>query len=387
MSRLAISLIVVVCTVCIAFAQYSSVGVGIEREKADITESHTPNLATAVPDALTDALNTATEPFYGTTVRITYAQQPATTLIGLGQAHVLFGGGKGIVAIIDTGIDPSHPALSQSLVPGYDFTRKTTFVSELLDLDPLSAAALTESTVAFLDNFPAKLNQSTVAFLDESTVAFLDTRLPVAFGHGTMVAGLVHLVAPTAKIMPLKVFRADGSANVPDIVEAVYYAVDHGATVINMSFNLEAQSPDLSKAINYAAAHRVICVASGGNTGNKVKLYPAGDRYVIGVGSTNHLDKRSQFSNHGVSSVTTAAPGEALVTLFPGSHYAGVWGTSFSAALVSGGIALMESIGKSGSRSDIRDALEHGHPIDLGMGDGRLDLVTSLTFLSHLPVD
>jgi subtilisin family serine protease len=385
MSRLVILLIVVVCTVCIAFAQYSSVGKPSER--ADITESRTPNLATVVPDALPDALNTATESFYGTTVRVTYAEQPTMTLIGMAQAHVLFGGGKGIVAIIDTGIDPSHPALSQSLVPGYDFTRKTTFVSELLDLDPLSMAALTQSTVAFLDNFPAKLNQSTVAFLDQSTVAFLDTRLPVAFGHGTMIAGLAHLVAPTAKIMPLKVFRADGSANVADIVEAVYYAVDHGATVINMSFNLTAQSPDLSQAINYAAAHKVICVASGGNMGNKVKLYPAGDRYVIGVGSTNHLDKRSQFSNHGVSSVTTAAPGEALVTLFPGNHYAGVWGTSFSAALVSGGVALMESIRKSHSESDIRDALEHGHPIDLGMGDGRLDLITSLTYLSHLRVD
>jgi subtilisin family serine protease len=165
-------------------------------------------------------------------------------------------------------------------------------------------------------------------------------------------------------------------------VQAVYFAVNHGATVINMSFNLNAQSPDLSNAIKYAAAHRVVCVASAGNMGNKVKMYPAGDRYVIGVGSTNHLDKRSRFSNYGASSVNTAAPGEALVTLFPGNHYAGVWGTSFSAALVSGGVALMESMRKSGSESDIKDALEHGHPIDLGMGDGRLDLITSLAYLS-----
>jgi subtilisin family serine protease len=380
MSRLVILLVVVLCTLCIAFGQYSSVRP--ESERAEITEVRTPNLATAVPDALTDALNTTTETFYGTTVRVTYVEQPAMTLIGMAQAHVEIGGGKGIVAIIDTGIDPSHPALSQSLVPGYDFTRKTTFVSELLDLDPLSAASLTQSTVAFLDNFPAKLNQSTVAFLDQSTVAFLDNRLPVAFGHGTMVAGLVHLVAPTAKIMPLKVFRADGSANVADIVQAVYFAVDHGATVINMSFNLNAQSPDLSQAIAYAAHHKVICVASAGNMGNKVKLYPAGDRYVISVGSTNHLDKRSHFSNYGVAGVSTAAPGEALVTLFPGNHYAGVWGTSFSAALVSGGIALMESTRKPGSELDIKDALEHGHPIDQGMGDGRLDLITSLTYLS-----
>lgn len=383
MRRTFIFVFLILCAVSRTPAQYKHSGSTGTEAEAQITEFQDGNRAAAVPDALTDALNPTTEMFYGTPARVSYVEQPAMTLIHLAEAHVQFGGGSSIIAIIDTGVDPFHPVLSRSLVPGYDFTRNIGFVSELLDLDPLSAAALTESTVAFLDSRAAKLNESTVGFLDESTVGFLDSRLPQAFGHGTMVAGLVHLIAPTAKIMPLKVFRADGSADLADIVRAVYFAVDHGAKVINMSFDLNSESPDLSQALYYAAAHKVICVASAGNMGKRVKLYPAGDRYVIGVGSTNKLDKRSYFSNYGVSSASTAAPGEALVTLYPGNHYAGVWGTSFSAALVSGSVALMQSIHSPISRGDVQDALEHGYRIDQGVGDARLDLIGSLTFLSR----
>jgi thermitase len=280
-------------------------------------------------------------------------------------------------------VDPAHPALSGSLVPGYDFTRDTPFVSELLDLDPLSAAALSQSSVAFLDTYAAKLNQSTIAFLDQSTVAFLDTQqLPSAFGHGTMVAGIVHLVAPSAKIMPLKAFNADGTSKISDIVRAIYYAVDHGATVINMSFSAGAPSAELKKALDFATSRNVICIASAGNMGKSVKLYPAGHGSVIGVGSTNFVDVRSSFSNYDVSSARLAAPGEALITTFPGNHYAGVWGTSFSTALVAGAADVMLQARPSASLSAIKDAFDHGVKIEQKMGDARLDLVRSLQYLT-----
>ena len=81
-------------------------------------------------------------------------------------------------------------------------------------------------------------NGSTLALVDQSTASHIDlSQLPHAFGHGTMVAGLIHLAAPAAKIMPLKAFDADGNANIFDIERAIYYAVDHGARVINMSFS------------------------------------------------------------------------------------------------------------------------------------------------------
>jgi subtilisin family serine protease len=352
---------------------------------ADVSEKAPASIASASVDAIaTAALNRTLIPYYGATVRSAYVQQSAATIIRLGEAQAMSRTGSGIVAIIDTGVDPTHPALAASIMPGYDFTRDSEFVSEFADLDPLSAAALSQSTVAFLDTYAAKLNQSTVAFLDQSTVAFLDGRnLPPAFGHGTMVAGLVHLVAPNAMIMPLKAFRADGTSKISDIVRAIYYAVDHGASVINMSFSLTVPSPEITKALEFAASQNVIAIASAGNMGKTIKLYPAGNRYVIGVGSTNALDLRSSFSNYDVSSAVTSAPGEALITTFPGNHYAGVWGTSFSTALVTGAVDLMRQALPSASGSSIRDAIDHGFTIEQKMGDARLDLVRSLNYLTQ----
>ena len=351
---------------------------------ARLTERQFSNLASATADTVSsDAVNRTMTAYFGSTVRAAYVQQPAAMIVRLAETHLEFGSGAGIVAIIDTGVDPTHPVLADSLLPGYDFTRDSEFVSELLDLDPLAAAGLTQSTVGFLDTYATKVNQSTVAFLDQSTVGFLDGRIPAAFGHGTMVAGLVHLIAPTARIMPLKAFRSDGTSRISDIVRAIYYAVDHGATIINMSFSLNAPSPEVAKALDFAAAHHVICIASAGNMGKPIKLYPAGYYTVIGVGSTSVMDVRSPFSNYDVSSARTSAPGEALITIFPGNHYAAVWGTSFSAALLSGAADLMRQARPSASLSVIKDAIDHGATIEQKMGDARLDLLRSLHYLTQ----
>jgi subtilisin family serine protease len=354
-------------------------------QDAGVAERHPASLASASASTMSaTALDRTVVPYYGTPARAVYVQQPAATLIRLSEAQQMALTGTTVVAIIDTGVDPAHPVLSGSLVPGYDFTRDAALVSELIDLDPLSAAALTQSTVAFLDTYAAKVNQSTVAFLDQSTIAFLDSQdLPAGFGHGTMIAGIVHLVAPTARIMPLKAFRADGTAKLSDIVRAVYYAVDHGATVINMSFSIDTPSPELAKALDFAASRNVICIASAGNMGKSVKLYPAGNRHVIGVGSTNAADVRSSFSNYDVSSAVTSAPGEVVITTFPGNHYAGASGTSFSSALVTGAVALLRQARPSASFSGIQDALDHGMKIEQKMGDARLDLVRSVRYLTQ----
>jgi len=153
-------------------------------------------------------------------------------------AHQFFATGVGIVAVIDTGADPNHPVLKTSLVPGFDFTRNLPGIpSEFADLSQSTASILDQSTASILDqNTIIVLNQSTASILDQSTASILDrTQVPQVFGHGTMVAGIIHLVAPTAQIMPLKAFKADGTSNVFDILRAVYYAVDHGAKVINTS--------------------------------------------------------------------------------------------------------------------------------------------------------
>src|SRR3989454_9836306 len=115
-----------------------------------------------------------------------------------------------------------------------------------------------------------RASRMSASILDQSTASILDTRqVPRTFGHGTMVAGIIHLVAPTARIMPLIAFEADCTAHLFDILRAIYHAVDHGAQVINMSFSTEQGSAEMKRAINYAASHGVVCVSSAGNNGSR----------------------------------------------------------------------------------------------------------------------
>jgi subtilisin family serine protease len=327
--------------------------------------------------------------FFGSTVPSNYTTQTATSIIRLADARSATRlTGSGLVAVIDTGADPNHPALSAVLVPGYDFTRDTPGFSELADLDPNMAAQLQQSTTSILDaqntlalnaSAVAILNQSTTSILDQSTTSILDSSL-AEFGHGTMTAGLVHLVAPTAKIMPLKAFRADGSSNLSDIIRAIYYAADHGANVISMSFSMSQPSPGLQAAIQYALNKNVTVVASSGNDGQKTLVWPASYGGVQGIGSSTSADTRSTFSNYGSGVVTFAAPGEAVITTYPGGNYAAGWGTSFSAPMVAGSAALVLQFRPTAKPGDITNALSKTRQIS-DMGYGRIDLYLSLTNL------
>jgi subtilisin family serine protease len=327
--------------------------------------------------------------FFGSTVPSNYTTQTATTIIRLADARsATHLSGSGVVAIIDTGADPNHPALSAVLVPGYDFTRDVAGFSELADLDPTMAAQLQQSTTSILDaqntlslnaSAVAILNQSTTSILDQSTTSILDSSL-AEFGHGTMTAGIVHLVAPTAQIMPLKAFRADGSSNLSDIIRAIYYAADHGANVISMSFSMGQPSPGLQAAVQYALNKNVTLVASSGNDGLKTLVWPASYGGVQGIGSSTSSDTRSSFSNYGSGVVTFAAPGEAVITTYPGGNYAAGWGTSFSAPMVAGSAALVLQARPTSKPGDITNALSKTKQIS-DMGYGRIDLYLSLTNL------
>jgi subtilisin family serine protease len=323
--------------------------------------------------------------FFGSTVPSNYSTQTATSIIRLGDARTATKlTGSGTVAIIDTGADLTHPALSGVLVTGYDFTRDTLGASELADLDPAVAAQLQQSTTSILDaqntlvlnSAVAILNQSTTSILDQSTTSILDSSL-AEFGHGTMTAGIVHLVAPTAKIMPLKAFRADGSSNLSDIIRAIYYGADHGANVISMSFSMAQSSPGLQAAIQYALSKNVAMVASSGNDGSKTLVYPASYGGVQGIGSTTNTDLRSTFSNYGSGVVTFAAPGEGVITTYPGSNYAAGWGTSFSTPMFAGAASLVLQARPASKPGDITNALSKTKQIS-DMGYGRIDLYQSL---------
>jgi len=354
--------------------------VDVEVDQVVYTES---GGGAAVPTALLD--KTPVD-YYGTTVRRGYVQQPAFAILGLEDAHQRYGlTGHGItVAVIDTGVDTSHPVLEPWLLPGYDFTRNRDGADERGDisqstmaiLDQQRPGAVNQSTMAILDQGrPGFVNQSTMAILDQSTMAILDGRPEYsAFGHGTLVAGVIHLAAPHAKILPLKTFKADGSGYLSDVLRALYYASSKQAKVINMSFSFASKSRELERALAYVASRGAIAVSSAGNDGRKTNVYPASYSTVMGVASTTNWDTLSEFSNFGTTVAWIAAPGEGIVSTYPFNTYAAAWGTSFSTPFAAGVAALLAEGSAAITNQQAADAAGTGAAwVSWEVKKGRLD--------------
>jgi subtilisin family serine protease len=340
-----------------------------------------PPLLTGVPLGLYQRSPVA---FAGATVWSGYATQPAVADINLPEARLAFNtSGKVIVADIDTGVDFTHPVLKGVLLQGYDFTRNQAGGNEMLDVsnpnakscsNNCSSANVNQSTAAVLD-------QSTAAVLDQSTAAVLDKPGYGDFGHGTMVLGIIHLVAPNAMLLPVKVFHADGTGYTSDIIRGVYYAVQNKANVINMSFDFPVYSSELAQAIANAEKNNVVCVASAGNDGASEVVYPAGLSGVMGVASVNDQDQRSTFSNYGTQVTYVAAPGENIVSTYPYDTYASSSGTSFSAPFVSGTAALALQMSGKATPQEAASAIAQAQPLTPQMGHGLLDVFHALSYM------
>jgi subtilisin family serine protease len=336
--------------------------------------------ATTPPPSL---VNTTPVQYYGSTAWSGYVNQPATQLISLSQAqqdyHV---SGTGIIADIDTGVDPNHPVLVPVLLAGYDFTRNQPGGNEMNDLP----SGTPEPETPCVNCSPGQVNQHSIAMVDQHSIAMVDQNGYQDFGHGTMVAGILHLVAPTAKLMPLKSFGPDGSGQLSNILRAIYYAQQNNVNIVNMSFDLTSPSNALSRAISQGQQKGILFVASAGNNGEMEMVYPAGIANVMGVASTNYEDQRSSFSNYGDQIVWVAAPGEAVVTTYPFGTYAAGWGTSFSAPMVTGGVDLIRSLNPNASQSQAAYAIGQAQILlAVGMGNGRIDLLSALAAANQKP--
>ena len=349
-----------------AFVQQLLSANGIADAEADILGS----LLQSTPAAPPSLYDSTPVLYYGTTVWEGYVTQPAAGIIGISNAQSNFGvSGAGIVAVIDTGVDPNQPVLQPVLVPGYDFTRNTPGGSEMADVNPAAPPALTLP--------PGFVNSYATANVDESTVSVVDNNQYCGFAHGTMVSGVIHLVAPQAQIMPLKAFQANGTGYNSDIIRAIYWGVLHGARVINMSFSAPQPSLEQSLALNFATSNGVILVAAAGNSSSSAPVYPAAYGNVIGVASTDNNDVQSTFSNYGPW-VSLAAPGEGIVTTYPWATWAAAWGTSFSTPFVSGTVSLMLQMRRSLTQSQAAWALDNAQPAGPNLGHGRLAIGPAL---------
>lgn len=322
--------------------------------------------------------------FYGSTVLQSYVNQPALTISHVNEAWQTSSGAGTHIAFIDTGVDFTHPALAPWLDPGVNVLNNDGSASELAGLSQQMASLLDQQMASLLDqDFTFILDQAMASLLDGggNSGAF-----PADFGHGTMVAGILHLVAPGARIVPIKAFDANGHTTMFAITQGVYEAVELGVDVLNMSFSTTQDSPAFRKAIADAHAAGVALVAAIGNdaTGN-VTYYPASYPNVIGVAATDFSDHLAGFSNYGTG-VTMDAPGAYVVSTAPGAKYAAAWGTSFSSPLVAGEIALLAAFrGQGNSDSEMvintADSIDSLNPGFAGMlGKGRMDALQAVKF-------
>ncbi len=229
-----------------------------------------------------------------------YQNQPAKAQINLGNALQSDGSGV-MVAVLDTGIVSTHVVLKGATLPGTNFVN--------LSLPPKDVA---------------------------------DTATSQAIGHGTMVSGVITLMAPKVKILPVRVLNADGKGSTLDVIQGIQYAVAQGAQVINMSFGSETASEILNEVLEDAADKGVILIASAGNEGRENLLYPASHKDVLSVGSIDDKNKKSAFSNY-AKKLTLVAPGENIQSAYADGAYAAGSGTSFSAPFVSALAALLIS--------------------------------------------
>lgn len=171
-------------------------------------------------------------------------------------------------------------------------------------------------------------------------------------GHGTHVAGIVHVVAPGVQIMSLKYYSDanTGKMNLLNTVNALNYAVDHGAKIINYSGGGPEYSEDEFLALKRAEAAGILVVAAAGNEHQDVDLvgnyyYPAAYRLsnIIVVAATDIRNNLLATSNWGKTRVDVTAPGENIRSDLPGNRAGYMSGTSQATAFVSGIAALVLS--------------------------------------------
>lgn len=247
------------------------------------------------------------------------AQAWGILAVGAPRLWPLTQGEGGLVAVLDTGVDP-HPDLAGALAPGVD---------------------LVEGGEGWRD----------------------------PHGHGTHVAGIIAAragnglgvagVAPGAMLLPVRVLDAEGKGTNATIAKGIQEAVQRGAKVINLSLGGAEASETLRRAIVAAQSAGVVVVAASGNEGVTTAFYPAAFEGVIAVGAHDLNRQRAAFSNHG-SYLRLSAPGVAIGSLAPGGGLRTLSGTSMAAPHVAGTIALLRTRFPSLTARQLGEVLTRG---------------------------
>jgi subtilisin family serine protease len=238
------------------------------------------------------------------------ADQGALRRIGAADAHRVTNGEGVLVAILDTGIELDHPALVGALaLPGIEPGVAT---------DPGDDRA-------------------------EGVDTNGDGLVDGALGHGTHVAGIVHAVAPAARLLPVRVLDSDGVGDAFALARGLVACTKAGAAVANLSLGMSQPSQSVRVAIEYAGTNGVLIAAPAGNVAAPTVDFPASEAQVVAVAATDSLDRRAAFSNYGAE-VDVSAPGVGILSTYVGGGYALWSGTSMSTPFASGICALLYSM-------------------------------------------
>jgi subtilisin family serine protease len=270
----------------------------------------------------------ADQPIFGDEVFASIGTQPGLGPLGLPAAHGVSTGAGAVVAVVDTGVDPAHPALLGRLAPGgFDFIGQ--------DADPREERN----------------------FLDDDADGVADEQ----YGHGTFVASLVLAVAPDALILPVRALDDEGFGTSSTVAAGIIWAADAGARVINVSADLPDDPEIVREAIRYARDRDAVVVAAAGNGGLMDVGFPASFNEVVGVTAIDGAGRRPPFANVG-DGVSVVAPGTALLGALPLDRApagTATWsGTSFAAPLVAGTAALIRAAFPVLTRDAVRRRLE-----------------------------
>ncbi|MHC4447840.1 MAG: S8 family serine peptidase [Planctomycetota bacterium] len=296
-----------------------------------------------------------TQPFFFYVPPADYDDQYAPGLLDLEAAQSVATGTGVVVAVLDGAIDGTHPVLAGRLLP---------------------------DGISFLSSASNDVGEDGFGFSDAGPVVLAE-RMP---GHGTYVAGIIALVAPEADLLPVAVLDGAGKGRVFATVQGIYYAVDQGADVINLSLSTRSNNRILRDALEFARAHGAVLVAAAGNWDREhPHPLPASSENVIGVAATDAGDFKSGFSNYG-GYISLSAPGSGVVSTMPGNSYASWGGTSASAALVSGAVAIIRANDPGASPDQVEWQLvvaamdlDDINPEYAGLlGSGRLDVAAAL---------
>lgn len=224
-------------------------------------------------------------------------------------------------------------------------------------------------------------------FVNEDSIAQDDE------GHGTHVAGIAAAaangkfgvgVAPSCRILPVKVLDHEGSGSSVDVARGIEWAVDHGADVINLSLGSSTPSEVIRAAIQYAQAKGVLVVAAAGNDGKYGVDYPAAFPGVLSVGASDAEDVLAAFSNYGPE-VDIVAPGVGIVSTQLGGSTTMMSGTSMATPFIAGAAALLKAANPQMTADSIAGRLcttaeDKGVPgFDIQYGFGRVSLSAALS--------